>query len=323
MAIPTLEKTWGSANMLLNGVNSVNSSDNLLKLKNGLKNVSPGWTVKGSSDNSAFGMDDVDRWIDSGDVVFGTDAGSWIVLQNDAINTGFQLCIQARKSTNFPYPSMRLYLVVSPANGFTGGSATARPTATDEIVIFSGNAYRDNTPEYTCRLNIWMSSDGECTRVVMTETGATRCFILIDKVKNPVPGWTIPWVAAVVGYNGAARIPEYNDLNDVTTYCKSVVGTTTMPLYWTSEGWADGMMGQRLTAGNDLENNGFPLSAIGLASETVTVYGRHGELFDIWWGDDAISDGGHYPGTTPRQFVQVGDIVLPWDPTLGSAILLS
>lgn len=317
MALPTLEKTWVSAGMSLNGANGTSAADTVWKLKEALVNVTPGWTVAGSSDGTTFGMDGVDRWVTSSNVA----VNRWIVLQNDAISTGFQVCFRPKQGGGGWFDSMTVS--VSPVAGFTGGGATTKPTATDEETLVDGVLYRANGPEMTARANVWMSSDGECTRVVLCETAATRVFMLFDKAKNPVSGWTIPWVASVVAYSGASRVPEYNDLNDVTTYARSRVGATTMPLYFTSEGWVSSMMGERLTAGNDLDSNGYPLSAIGLASETVGVRGRHGQLYDIWWGSDAVADGGHYPGSTPRQFVQVGDIVLPWDSSLGSAILLS
>jgi hypothetical protein len=81
------------------------------------------------------------------------------------------------------------------------------------------------------------------------------------------------------------------------------------------------MAGQRMTTSNDLDGNSWPMGAMGLASETATVRGRHGELVDIWWGSTTRIAGDHYPDTLPRQFVQVGDIILPWDQTAGGIIL--
>jgi len=322
MALPALEKTWGSSNMILNSTNATDSGNLWRKLKDTLIAISPGWTLAGSGGAGAGGgggMDAVDRWT-SDPVV-----NNWVVLQNNAIATGFQLLIRPQNTAFGWYNGINI--AVSPGGLYVGGGQTTTPTATDEVQLTtwgSNTFYRNGTAAYTARLNVWMSSDGECTRIVFCETGATRGFMLFDKVKNPVSGWTIPWVGAVAQMaDDAARVPEYTDLNDVSTLCKSYANATEMPLFWTSEAWVAGMMGERLTAGNDLDSNGFPLSAIGLASETVGVRGRHGELFDIWWGSNIVADGGHYPGLTPRQFVQVGDIVLPWDPTLGSALLLA
>jgi hypothetical protein len=66
MALPILEKTWGSANMSLNGANATNSGNLWRNLKNELITISPGWTLEGSGGADAGGgggMDQVDRWV--------------------------------------------------------------------------------------------------------------------------------------------------------------------------------------------------------------------------------------------------------------------
>jgi hypothetical protein len=53
---------------------------------------------------------------------------------------------------------------------------------------------------------------------------------------------------------------------------------------------------------------------MGLWVELVGFRGRLGSPSDIWWGLSALSDGDQYPDVAPlRQFVQVGDIILPWN----------
>jgi hypothetical protein len=53
------------------------------------------------------------------------------------------------------------------------------------------------------------------------------------------------------------------------------------------------------------------LFAIGIASNTSTASGRHGVVYDLWWGINSYANGDTYPGDASRQFVQLGDLIVP------------
>jgi len=262
-------------------------------------------------------MDATDRWVAATDLRWtSTNAGSWIVLQNDAIRTGFQILLQVQDGGG-GWPDSSTWRV-SPGGNYTGGSETGRPTATDEISFVDGVNWQGNLGVADSYIHVMMSSDGECTRIVVCNSNTPKQFFLFDKPSGPVSGWTNPWVAIVVQFSGATNMPDYARINDLDSYAWSSVGATTMKLFCTSEGWVSAMAGQRMTWGNDLDSGAWPMATIGLASETSGVRGRHGELFDMWFGSTTRANADNYPDTLPRQFVQVGDIILPWDGTAGT-----
>lgn len=144
-------------------------------------------------------------------------------------------------------------------------------------------------------------------------------FLAFDKPKSPVSGWTIPCIGiAAISNSGAVSQPTYARLSALAnTYGKQ--GATDMPFFLTTE--ADsivGPIGVSVPVGNDLDGNASPITPIGLICRTVGVKGRHGEVYDMWYGSTGINDGDNYPGDATRTFVQVGQMVFKWN---GSTIL--
>ena len=83
MALPTLLKTWqfNVNNIIVSQDEDTSYPEALFTIKEALTGfASNPWTVVASSDGST--ADETDRWIDQGDVNWGTGAHSWIVLQN-------------------------------------------------------------------------------------------------------------------------------------------------------------------------------------------------------------------------------------------------
>jgi hypothetical protein len=323
--LPTLQKTWsydvnqgpytGASD---SGDTGLGWIDHFWGIKDSFKNqLSPGWSIAGSGGlgvDGLGGMDGVDRWVVPGNIRWaGSNGPSWIVFQNNNIRTGFQVLFGTRDGGG-GWPDGCTWRV-SPGGNYTGGSKTVKPTATDEIILSDTVWWAGNDGQADSRVHTMMSSDGECTRMVICEGNVPRWFGLFDKPRNPVSGWTDPWVILLVQFNNANNIPTYAQICDVSTYCWSSVGSSTMKLYCTSEGWRGNMAGENMTWGNDLDGNTFPMAGMGLASETSGLRGRHGELFDIWWGSTIQASGYHYPDTLPRQFVQIRNIILPWDQT--------
>ena len=336
MPLPTLVKTWNfDVNIPSQGVPTSSANSDVrwgahyFDLKQALLGIAPGWTVAGSGgagNGGGGGMDAVDRWTNGNDLDVTGSAPtqtSWIVLQNDAIRVGFQLLIQPDNNAG-GWPGAGLFLQVSPGGLYTGGSQTTSPTAADAVTVGGTTVNSGSSPE-TPITHLAMSSDGAITRWWLTWGGDTHAFFEFAIPTNTVPGWTDPWVATAV-YNGLTNAPDYADLTNVTTYTRGRQGSINMALYWTSEGWnfdaTNAAAGQRMTWGNDLDGGAFPMAPIGLASETSFVRGRHGELTDVWWGTTILATGSYYPETLPRQFVQLGDIIVPWDQTAGKMQML-
>jgi hypothetical protein len=67
-----------------------------------------------------------------------------------------------------------------------------------------------------------------------------------------------------------------------------------------------------LNSANDFDSS-WPFFPIGIASTQASHRGRHGTLYDIWWGSSATASADTYPADGSRQFAQLGNIILPWD----------
>jgi len=326
MALPTLAKTWNfSVNQGPWGTSgSGDRESHWFNVKELFKNIAPGWSVVGSGGLGAGGgggMDAVDRWTTGADVQIlstVTTNNSWVVLQNNAIKSGFQLLIQPQTGGGGWQDSS--HWAVSPGGLYTGGTQVSVPTATDNIILADTANWANNNGDRS-NVHLMMSSDGQSTRLWMNTFGVTRVFYAFEKPVNVVSGWTDPWVAIAVQLAGVTG-PTYERLCEVDTYTFAEANATTMKMYLTTEGWnfdvVDSAAGMRMLWGNALDGDSFPMAPIGLASETTGVRGRHGELADMWWGSRTVGDNAHYPDTLPRQFVQIADLILPWDQTAGA-----
>ena len=340
MALPTPDKTW-EYNVNLAAITT--TAEVLFQIKNNLVGdggtvFSSPWTVVSSSDSVT--ADNTDRWLDSGDVVHHNagSAHSWIVLQNNAISTGFQIMLEATRNPGGGSDAM--YLQVSEAVGFTGGTTTNRPTATDTVTPVEGGspssllvANSNNLATEPARLHVMMSSDGEVTRWFLFSAGTMVHFVDIQKPKNAASGWAIPWVAtvAIQYYNSGADTPQatyaklMRDIPPGRVYSRA--GGLESTLYYTGEGFGDTTttndpIGIQQNFQSELEASPcFPILPIGLFSETIGSRGRIGELVDMWWGAVVVATGDHYPADASRTFVQLDDLVSPWNGGAQIAIL--
>jgi hypothetical protein len=319
MALPTLEKTWQfSVNQSVGGIAVDNDNADLLwKIQNALKNfVSGQWSVASSSDGSNFGLSDF--WqTDYTDITWaaGSVAHSWIVLTNSATNA--QLCIdcnvaEAGSETGQVY--------FSPGGGYatTGLATTDRPTPpADEVLITAGPGYGGSDGAWNGKVHVMMSSDGEATRIAVCESNGCVALWLLDAARNPITGWTNANIGCAAGRSssGVSDYSTYANLN-AATKLKSYI-TTSFDLYLTSEGYGSGMVGNSPSGTvADSQTGSWPMLPIGLASETAAHVGRKGGLYDIWWGSVTRNTGDSYPNDTSYQFVQFGDIILPWSGVL-------
>lgn len=331
MANPTAEKTWQFdlnnvvvADSTLDGLNAFRDRrELLLGIKDALIGLASNpWSVVSSSDSSTSSASDL--WVDAGDLRWRDDdtsgVFSWIVLRQTGISTTFELLITCEEDS-IGVDGARIGAWVAQA-GFTGGTTTARPTATDERQL------RDSTSSgwwgsgadgvsYDFRYHVMQSSDGECTRVLIFINGTNTGFWLFDKPKNPVTGWSDPYVAVISGNNDASTNQTtyakfYDSANGLGRF--SGIETT---MYLSGEGFLNAAAGELVTVPNELTGD-FVASEVGLHSLSSTFVGRVGELFDLWWGYSFADTGRYYEGTAAKEFVQVSDMVFPWD---GSTII--
>lgn len=328
MTLPSLDKTWQHNVNNLRGNTGVNLDDHkdiMFMIKQSLigetfGGASLGWTgiwsVESSSAGDGVDFGAGDRWASVSDIVW-ANAGvnhSWIVFRQTA--TGTEFCIDCSNTSSY-----NITIIWSPAARFgaayggTDGTATTRPTATDEIVTLNNNRWAGGqSSPFAIRVHTMISTDGECTRVIAQIRNNASLLWIFDVVKNPVSGWTNPTIAVTQGstlidssvatydwYTGAARI-------------NGVHGSLPMIMYMAVEGarFAELPSIGYIVSPNDMDGS-WPMFPVGLVSETAGARGRHGELFDFWFGTRSLDPGTAFPDDLTRQFVFFRDIIFPWD----------
>jgi hypothetical protein len=330
MALPSKVKTWLYANNLnpnVLGTDTRSTGSTAIAVKDALVGFAGGfWTVAGSSDSVAAGMDAVDRWVDYTDIVIGGGAHSWTVLQNSVLGNT-QLCIDFNSGDG-----RQATIVWSPADGFTGGSTGARPTATDEqsfgvIDIF----WNTNTGGFgfNNRAHVQMSNDGECTRIFFCCTREVRSWILIDKPRLSPTGWTNPTICIVKGFAGSS-FPQENMTyahwrQDRYVHALGPMGS--MPMFMAFKGVAtDGTDGTAIVGTDGWPNRNeidddddpqYPMSHIGLLSRfnegTVGQRGWMGQIVDMYCTARAISNGNSFPSDGTKTWINFGQFAFPWN----------
>jgi hypothetical protein len=331
--LPPLDKTWlfnVNQRFLASG-SSLTDSRNVLRI--GFVNALLGfasnpWTVVGSCNAVASGMDGVNRWQNNSDLTWVNASGgahSWIVLQQAALGPKVQLCIDLvtpnlggspQAHGNMLTMHMSLEAGFGAANGGTDGSTTARPTATDEensvitpsVGWLNGSSASSASRDYL--VNVMMSNDGHCTRCFIRrpDVAAYTSMFMFERAKTPVPNWAHPVVARWVSSTGS--VPVYTVWSD-NAYLRGRAPSGAMGLFLTSEAWVNNMAGQRVTTKNEIADE-FELFPMGVASETVGARGRHGRIFDMYWVSTQLADGHSFPGDESRQLLVMGDMAVPW-----------
>lgn len=312
MALPTLDKTWQfTVNQSYTGASALAATQSLVfGIKQAMRGFgSDAWGCWGSSNGAGtFGNgDSIDRWAASTNLIWNTAGNqhSWIVLTQTGLGVT-ALCVDLNAAN-----SATASFILFPTGVGSNGTATARPSATDEVVVANALSYGPANAAGSGKFHVLQSSDGQVTRVVVCRGNAATGFWSFEVPKNPV---TSTVVGTMVGNSASvAEAATYALLNDVTTYCACYLGGITASLYMMSEGWAAATVGETQTYLDD-DTSDYPMSPIYLASSTVGGRGsKKGQLYDIWWGSTAPVTGDCYPGDASKQFAHFSDIILPWN----------
>lgn len=321
MTMPTPEKTW---QFIVNtpaggsGTSLTDFRQLMVAIVKGLVEMPTNpWVVTGSSDASTAGMDSVNRWKPSGtwDITklnwaAAGSAHSWIALKQVGIFSTCELCIDLSNAQHY------IITITWCVDGLTGGTTLNRPTGTSITLInnVSWWAYASSTV-FTAYVHVMQSTDGECTRVVGFNDDVPYLFWILDKPKNPVSGWTNPAVMACMS-NTSSSVMTIAYLND-TARLNARIGTTSATCYMTGEGYGSNLVYENAQYQRPNQISGeITVFPIGIASETTGVKGRHGELYDIWWGPGGTATGipcGTFPNDSTRKYWSPDTIILPWD----------
>lgn len=315
MSLPTLSKTWQySVNNTITatGDYSTTARNAIFSIKNAL--VSFGtlpWTVVSSSDGAGTAAAS-DLWATSANIIGNTAATdhSWIRLRQTGIASNFELLLDCTSSGLYAGT-----LVISPGAGFvTGGTATDRPTATDEIILINDTNWliTPGSTDQNIITNIMQSTDGQCTRILACSQNVVTTFWFFDKPNSPPTGWTKPSISYAA--TSAGDNPLVTVLNNTVPALKGF-GSTVFDIICCSEATDTTPLPTLLTSTNDFDST-LPLLPISIASTTASHRGRHGNIFDMWYtlASPAVS-GDTMPNDATRTFAIFGDVVFPWNGT--------
>lgn len=324
MALPTILKSWQfNVNQQVGSWAATLAANQsaMQAVKTSLKGFSlRPWTVWGSCDGHAstpsFGNGNgVDYWsVPATDILWAASGNhSWIVLQQVGLSSKAAICIDLLSAS-----SWLATVVFSPsagfgtANGGTDGTASARPIASDEVVLLSAGAWGGYNGQYTWRLHAMQSTRGECTRLAMMRGGAAVGFWLFDTVKNPITPWTTPYVGLVLGASDNTSVVTYANLSSALT-AKGRMAGDACSFYMTYEAYASTIIPSTRSSPDD-DTGGWAVFPVGLIQGGSPKHrGRKGELFDFWWASDWTNIADTYPDDGTNTLVQHGDVVLPWN----------
>lgn len=299
------------------------------------------WSVKSSSNGTTPGTGAGDNWSTIADILWALDTGTpnfaWSVWQNTVLDLEVLLVCRTNSNDEGGTPSAYISRpTLSGSSGFTGGAANARPTATDESYILNNESWGWGSGDATGKAWVFstmVSTDGEVTRVVWFNVNEIRGFWFFERLKNPVTGVSSPEIVCKmrsVGAGGGAGNPDatYAGLHDAdaSVYSPQYLGTSPVQqnpqalskppeVYMTSEGFNGQPCGQQFVSFNDVDGE-YGFFPVGMASLFSGFAGRMGEFYDMWWGIDGNATGDTYPVAGTNLFIQVNDLILPWNGTV-------
>lgn len=318
MPLPTLAKTWEFDVNIAAASSTADETDcdeTLLAMKNALTNggaFTAPWSVVSSSNGTVANSSD--NWSTVADIVHNTagNAHSWIVLE--APVGDIQICINTGWSSSLPE---RMEVVWSPTAGFTGGTTTNRPTATDEQILSAATANIFPTTTFNSTVHCLISSDGEETRLFVMIGGATYIALITSELANTPTGFTDPSFIYYGGTGGGDMLkiaalwnngaPRMND-GGAFTVRFSGEGVMTGANANTFDLFSSYPVDNAYSA----EWHMGPIGIWGISGQPQA--GKLGDIPDLWWGQEAVNTGDQYPSSgTLYQFAQLGDLVIPWD----------
>ena len=311
---PSLFKTWQHAPNLVEAAGANGVKRIFLAVKNALKGfaLNP-WTVMGSSDAVTAGMDGVDRLTDVTKVVNGfPDPRSWIVLRQAS---GLEFCLAFDNGVGNYWGSC----VVSrngfgAVNGGTNGTTTARPTATDQIVLGTSVSWGPNNDPNTSGIqHVLHSEDGLNTVVVFMRAGLPVGLWALGQAELAVPGWVDPLYAMAYSTGGTGSVAAGHLFQ--TPGLRGWAPSGVMTLLASTWCIYESVVTPFCVASNvvDSVSGEWLLQPMGLYSPTTGARGRHGVIPDLYYVGPGAANGLTLPLTGGKAFAVLGDIAVPWN----------
>lgn len=307
--LPTLRKAWQQRVVPVPAESTAanQAAATFVALKNTWRQFNQPWLVVGSSDSVTAALDGVDRILTKANVV-NNAAGvhSWWVGKNAA---GVYICVDFNTSGKH-----LATVVMSPSAGFTGGTTSARPTATDEVVAISQADWLAGAAAVgDFSMVVIHAVDGRNTHSFVACNGVLLSEWIIGEVSDVVAGWTLPHVAMVGGSQGIAdtRLHLTTRQTDNSRFV-SRGPSGSMPNRLMLPASYGNFLTIRMTAASPVSGRWLVVPC-GVLSLQAGMTGRHGMLTDVWRGSDAGSTGRLFRDAAGPFFIQLGGWVVPWD----------
>jgi hypothetical protein len=329
MAYPVFSKTWqynANNSIAAQGSTSADNAQMTYAIFHALISFgSTPMTVDYSCDGTTAGTkgDAVFRWTSGASIVCASagSAHSWIVLKAPGIVSGGEFLFTWN---TFVATRSQWQVSYSPSVGFTGGSTTADPTASDaQVFQVSGSYYSSLISDLTTRWSVEMSSDGQCINAFAFAGGNLIFGMLIHLWANPTTGLTNPiyffcpsntvnnaqLAAANLGVSALGLANLNGTKSAISMTVAGILGTNT------------NCLPAQQTVVNGVSGN-WPAFPLGAYSTTVGKVGEMGTFQDLWANSSSIATGDTaIDATNSRQWIMVGALAFPWP--YGQAINLS
>lgn len=346
MAAPALHKTWQGGSTpggteFVNTLPGSLSTQTLWAIKNALVNFNSNpWTVIGSCDASASGMDAVDRWVDAGDVSYPTNAGdpfSWIVLQQTAIGATYQILLYTggtlaldpqREHAGFASNSGGYGSASGGSNGAPNSVPSPGNTALNAGLDGSDWVGAENGGDSAKVMTCISSTDGECTRVIISKqsTGIPIAALGWEVPRLPPSTWTTPALSYLFKSTVASGLScfRWETMANAVTNGEIVANVDAKVSGYTVATMVPMMPMFSSTEVIDMEEEGrpnpmlYPPTLFGTNVTTNANANRdHGSLFDWYWcsrnpSGQHLLDMDSIPLAGDRTFVCTGDNVIGW-----------
>jgi hypothetical protein len=309
--------------------------------KNGAFTHGQAWVVKQSCDGQGNVNTDgmTNEWAALTDLVWGWNDGrdrSWIVLENDVLQTGFQMCIECIGNPDTGDPARTYFwkLSISPTGKFgdvgTGGAVgihNAAPTAHDQIWLTEPNGRTpfctDGMPASGSAVHVLMDSTGKMTVALFeTANGSTFQFVAAVPKNARTNGggstvtWAHPWV---IGFIPGGAACSFNSVHNVWLTMKDSAGLGGVQCSSEMSGnnGSGSSIGDIFPAPNQIDL-AYDACALGLLTATQGIAGKLGQLYDLYVGPaNGALNGDTFPDDTPTadKFAQFNRLIVPWKGT--------
>jgi len=255
-------------------------------------------------------------WVDNSDIVASTSSNrSWIVMGHPS---GMQFCIAFDQANN-----QSATCKFSMAAGFTGGTVSARPTATDEVGLAAANNWFCGANFGRCKLILLHSTDGKVTYLFIMRQGIILSAWLMGEAMPQHGSWSPATFGTIEGSNSLASSQlndgiRFNTLDRIAAYAAS----GQMFLRTTSHASTHTRMELKQPYREALSGK-WPVWSMGLACVNSPRRGKHGRLPDFFRIPTGIPPGWIFPSDDgERALMAIGiGYAIPWRQVIQPAVL--